>query len=34
MYRSFISVIAGGFGGVAAAGGAEAIDRPYKRGSA
>jgi NAD(P) transhydrogenase subunit beta len=34
MNRSFISVIAGGFGGVAAAGGAEAIDRPYKRGSA
>src|SRR5258705_5662291 len=34
MNRSFISVIAGGFGGAAAAGGAEAIDRPYKRGSA
>jgi len=35
MNRSFISVIAGGFGGDAiAAGGAEAIDRPYKRGSA
>ena len=34
MNRSFISVIAGGFGAVAAAGGAEAIDRPYKRGSA
>jgi NAD(P) transhydrogenase subunit beta len=34
MNRSFISVIAGGFGGVAATGGAEAIDRPYKRGSA
>jgi NAD(P) transhydrogenase subunit beta len=36
MNRSFISVIAGGFGGdaVTAAGGAEAIDRPYKRGSA
>ena len=35
MNRSFISVIAGGFGAVAGpAGGAEAIDRPYKRGSA
>jgi proton-translocating NAD(P)+ transhydrogenase subunit beta len=35
MNRSFISVIAGGFGGEAiAAGGAGAIDRPYKRGSA
>ena len=35
MNRSFISVIAGGFGGDAVAGaGAEAIDRPYKRGSA
>ncbi len=35
MNRSFISVIAGGFGGDAiAAGGVEAIDRPYKRGSA
>jgi H+-translocating NAD(P) transhydrogenase subunit beta len=35
MNRSFISVIAGGFGGDAAAGGATAaIDRPYKRGSA
>ena len=35
MNRSFISVIAGGFGGDAvAAGGAAAIDRPYKRGSA
>ncbi|HEV2596290.1 MAG TPA: NAD(P)(+) transhydrogenase (Re/Si-specific) subunit beta [Sphingomicrobium sp.] len=35
MNRSFISVIAGGFGGAAAAGGtATAIDRPYKRGSA
>jgi NAD(P) transhydrogenase subunit beta len=34
MNRSFISVIAGGFGAVASAGGAEAIDRPYKRGSA
>jgi len=35
MNRSFISVIAGGFGGDAiAGGGGEAIDRPYKRGSA
>jgi H+-translocating NAD(P) transhydrogenase subunit beta len=34
MNRSFISVIAGGFGGATAASGAEAIDRPYKRGSA
>jgi NAD(P) transhydrogenase subunit beta len=35
MNRSFISVIAGGFGGdSAAAGGAAAIDRPFKRGSA
>ena len=34
MNRSFISVIAGGFGGDAAAGGGEAIDRPWKRGSA
>ncbi|HEX9931526.1 MAG TPA: NAD(P)(+) transhydrogenase (Re/Si-specific) subunit beta [Allosphingosinicella sp.] len=35
MNRSFISVIAGGFGGdAAAAGGGEAIDRPWKRGSA
>jgi H+-translocating NAD(P) transhydrogenase subunit beta len=35
MNRSFISVIAGGFGGGdAVAGGGEAIDRPYKRGSA
>jgi NAD(P) transhydrogenase subunit beta len=35
MNRSFISVIAGGFGAVAGpTGGAEAIDRPYKRGSA
>ncbi|WP_395622959.1 NAD(P)(+) transhydrogenase (Re/Si-specific) subunit beta [Sphingomonas daechungensis] len=35
MNRSFISVIAGGFGGdSAAAGGGEVIDRPYKRGSA
>jgi NAD(P) transhydrogenase subunit beta len=35
MNRSFISVIAGGFGGEAIAGGAAgATDRPYKRGSA
>jgi H+-translocating NAD(P) transhydrogenase subunit beta len=35
MNRSFISVIAGGFGGDAIAGGSgEAIDRAYKRGSA
>jgi NAD(P) transhydrogenase subunit beta len=35
MNRSFISVIAGGFGGDgAAAGGGEAIDKPWKRGSA
>jgi NAD(P) transhydrogenase subunit beta len=35
MNRSFISVIAGGFGGDAVSGGAAgAIDRPYKRGSA
>ena len=36
MNRSFISVIAGGFGGdaAAAAGGAAASDRPWKRGSA
>jgi NAD(P) transhydrogenase subunit beta len=35
MNRSFISVISGGFGGDAVAGGpATAIDRPYKRGSA
>lgn len=35
MNRSFISVIAGGFGGDSAAGaGGEVIDRPYKRGSA
>jgi len=35
MNRSFISVIAGGFGGDAAiAGGGPADDRPYKRGSA
>ncbi len=34
MNRSFISVIAGGFGAVADAGGGEKIDRPWKRGSA
>src|SRR5216110_3734813 len=34
MNRSFISVIAGGFGAVSSAGDAAAIDRPYKRGSA
>jgi H+-translocating NAD(P) transhydrogenase subunit beta len=35
MNRSFISVIAGGFGAVAdTSGGAAAIDRPWKRGSA
>jgi NAD(P) transhydrogenase subunit beta len=35
MNRSFISVISGGFGGEAVSGaGAQAIDRPYKRGSA
>jgi NAD(P) transhydrogenase subunit beta len=34
MNRSFISVIAGGFGAVESAGAAAAIDRPYKRGSA
>ncbi len=35
MNRSFISVISGGFGGEAVSGaGAEAIDRPWKRGSA
>jgi len=35
MNRSFISVIAGGFGGAeTSAGAAAAIDRPYKRGSA
>jgi H+-translocating NAD(P) transhydrogenase subunit beta len=35
MNRSFIAVIAGGFGGeTAIAGGGGAIDRPYKRGSA
>jgi NAD(P) transhydrogenase subunit beta len=34
MNRSFISVIAGGFGAVADAGGGEKVDRPWKRGSA
>ncbi|MES2001969.1 MAG: NAD(P)(+) transhydrogenase (Re/Si-specific) subunit beta [Pseudomonadota bacterium] len=34
MNRSFISVIAGGFGVVASSGEAAAIDRPFKRGSA
>ena len=34
MNRSFISVIAGGFGATASAGGAAATDRPWKRGSA
>ncbi|MEO7365275.1 MAG: NAD(P)(+) transhydrogenase (Re/Si-specific) subunit beta [Sphingomicrobium sp.] len=34
MNRSFISVIAGGFGAVASSGDGAAIDRPYKRGSA
>jgi NAD(P) transhydrogenase subunit beta len=34
MNRSFISVIAGGFGAVTTSGDAAAIDRPYKRGSA
>ena len=34
MNRSFISVIAGGFGGDSIASGGEAIDRPWKRGSA
>ena len=34
MNRSFISVIAGGFGAVASSGAAAEIDRPYKRGSA
>ncbi len=34
MNRSFISVIAGGFGAVAGGPAAELIDRPYKRGSA
>ncbi len=34
MNRSFISVIAGGFGAVSSRADAAAIDRPYKRGSA
>jgi H+-translocating NAD(P) transhydrogenase subunit beta len=34
MNRSFISVIAGGFGAVADSGGAAKADRPWKRGSA
>ncbi len=34
MNRSFISVIAGGFGAVESSGEAAAIDRPFKRGSA
>jgi NAD(P) transhydrogenase subunit beta len=34
MNRSFLSVIAGGFGAVAGPAGGEVIDRPYKRGSA
>ena len=34
MNRSFVSVIAGGFGAVASGSDAAAIDRPYKRGSA
>jgi len=34
MNRSFISVIAGGFGAVSSSGDAAAVDRPYKRGSA
>jgi NAD(P) transhydrogenase subunit beta len=34
MNRSFLSVIAGGFGAVAGPGGEAAIDRPWKRGSA
>ena len=34
MNRSFLSVIAGGFGAVAGGGDAAAIDRPWKRGSA
>jgi len=34
MNRSFISVIAGGFGAVESSGGGTAIDRPWKRGSA
>ncbi|HLV07035.1 MAG TPA: NAD(P)(+) transhydrogenase (Re/Si-specific) subunit beta [Croceibacterium sp.] len=34
MNRSFISVIAGGFGAEASSGGAAKVDRPWKRGSA
>ena len=34
MNRSFVSVIAGGFGAVESSGGAAAIDRAFKRGSA
>ena len=34
MNRSFLSVIAGGFGAVAGPAGGEVIDRPWKRGSA
>ncbi|HEY6815893.1 MAG TPA: NAD(P)(+) transhydrogenase (Re/Si-specific) subunit beta, partial [Croceibacterium sp.] len=34
MNRSFISVIAGGFGAEASTGGAAKVDRPWKRGSA
>jgi NAD(P) transhydrogenase subunit beta len=34
MNRSFISVIAGGFGAVSGGGDTGAVDRPYKRGSA
>ncbi|WP_174279929.1 NAD(P)(+) transhydrogenase (Re/Si-specific) subunit beta [Sphingomonas bacterium] len=34
MNRSFISVIAGGFGATASVGGAAVVDRPWKRGSA
>src|SRR5690606_9465811 len=34
MNRSFISVIAGGFGAEASAGDAAKVDRPWKRGSA
>ncbi len=34
MNRSFLSVIAGGFGATEAAAGGGAVDRPYKRGSA
>ena len=34
MNRSFLSVIAGGFGAVSSSGSGEVLDRPYKRGSA